>query len=85
MNMMEKNKHIIRKRSLNMVTKLLGAAFIILQSSFFVSCVDNDDDVPENYYESTKLTAAAFLEERPEQFSEFIGILKRTPIVLQVC
>ena len=45
----------------------------------FTSCVDNDDDVPENYYSSTKLTAAQFLEERPEQFSEFIAILKRTP------
>lgn len=43
------------------------------------SCVDNDDDVPAKYYSSTKLTAAAFLEERPEMFSEFIGILKRTP------
>ena len=45
----------------------------------FTSCVDNDDDVPKNYYASTKLTAAQFLEERPEQFSEFIDILKRTP------
>ena len=48
-------------------------------STALTSCVDNDDDVPENYYEATKLTAAAFLEERPELFSEFIGILKRTP------
>jgi uncharacterized surface protein with fasciclin (FAS1) repeats len=45
----------------------------------FTSCVDNDDDVPMNYYSSTKLTAAQFLEERPEQFSEFIALLKRTP------
>ena len=45
----------------------------------FTACVDNDDDVPENYYASTKLTAAEFLEERPELFSDFIGILKRTP------
>ncbi len=43
------------------------------------ACVDNDDDVPENYYSSTKLTAAEFLEQRPEEFSQFIGILKRTP------
>lgn len=43
------------------------------------SCVDNDDDVPENYYSSTKLTATEFLEERPELFSQFTGILKRTP------
>ena len=42
------------------------------------SCVDNDD-IPENYYSSTKLTAAEFLQENSDQFSEFIGILKRTP------
>ena len=70
-----------------MITKisrrhLIVLSFIICSLSFsavFTSCVDNDDDVPENYYASTKLTAAQFLEERPEQFSEFIGILKRTP------
>ena len=53
--------------------------FLLLAPCSLISCVDNDDDVPENYYESTKLTAAAFLEERPEQCSEFIGILKRPP------
>jgi uncharacterized surface protein with fasciclin (FAS1) repeats len=45
----------------------------------FVACVDNDDDVPMNYYQSKKVTAAGFLEENSEQFSEFIAILKRTP------
>ena len=64
---------------MKMMMRMLCAAVFILHSSFFFSCVDNDDDVPENYYESTKLTAAAFLEERPEMFSDFIGILKRTP------
>ena len=44
-----------------------------------VACVDNDKDVVENYYSSTKLTAAEFLEERPELFSDFTEILKRTP------
>lgn len=48
-------------------------------ATVFTSCVDNDDNVPMNYYSSTKLTAAQFLEERPEQFSEFIALLKRTP------
>ena len=70
-----------------MITKinrrlLIGLSFIICHLSFsgaLVSCVDNDDDVPENYYSSTKITAAEFLEERPEQFSQFIAILKRTP------
>ena len=45
-------------------------------SGLLTSCVDNDD-VPENYYSSTKLTAAEFLQEHSEDFSEFIGILKR--------
>ena len=44
-----------------------------------VACVDDDDDVPENYYSSTKITAAEFLERRPADFSQFVGILKRTP------
>ena len=48
-------------------------------ASVATSCVDDDDDVPENYYSSTKLTAAEFLAERPAEFSQFIGILKRTP------
>ncbi len=76
---MNKLRNDNRRKSLKMMMRLLGAAFFILHSSFFVSCVDNDDDVPQNYYSSTKLTAAQFLEERPEQFSDFIAILKRTP------
>ena len=43
-----------------------------------VSCVDNDD-VPENMYTSNKVTAAGFLEANTDQFSDFIGLLKRTP------
>ncbi|MBQ8097488.1 MAG: fasciclin domain-containing protein [Prevotella sp.] len=57
----------------------VGCLLTCMGASAITACVDNDDDVPENYYSSTKLTAAAFLEERPELFSEFIGILKRTP------
>ena len=60
-------------------TALYSLCALFLVGALCVSCVDNDDDVPENYYSSTKLTAGEFLEERPEQFSEFIGILKRTP------
>ena len=63
-----------------MITKiskkhLIGLSLIIcsLSLSMLTSCVDNDDDVPVNYYSSTKLTAAEFLEERPEVFSDFIG------------
>ena len=62
--------------------------FFSLQSSLFTSlllaamtltsCVDNEEGMV-NYYSSTKLTAAEFLEERPEKFSDFISVLKRTP------
>ena len=70
-----------------MITKinkrlLIGLSFIMCQLSSSVvltSCVDNDDSVPQNYYQSTKLTAAEFLEERPEEFSDFTAILKKTP------
>ena len=63
--------------------KLFPAAMLlccnIAAALTLTACVDNDDAVPENYYSSTKLTAAAFMDERPEDFSQFIGILKRTP------
>ena len=45
----------------------------------FVACVDNDDDVPQNYYASSKITAAEFLEENSGQLDQFISLLKRTP------
>ncbi len=57
------------------LTFCVGCGF----AAVLAACVDNDDDVPMNYYSSTKMTAAEFLEDRPEMFSEFIGILKRTP------
>ena len=59
--------------------KYAWIALILFSSSLFFSCVDNDDDVPMNYYSSTKVTAAGFLLDHQDQFSEFIGILKRTP------
>ena len=67
-----------------MTTKSIKQFFVagLLMCSLapvFTSCVDNDDDVPENYYSASKLTAAQFLEERPDLFSDFVGILKRTP------
>ncbi|MBR2360912.1 MAG: fasciclin domain-containing protein [Bacteroidaceae bacterium] len=51
---------------------------VLLASFAMGSCVDNDD-VVVNYYASTKVTAAGFLEENPERFSQFINILQRTP------
>ncbi len=61
---------------------LISLSFIIGHLSFSValtSCVDNDDDVPENMYTAQKMTAAQFLEANPEQFGDFISVLKRTP------
>lgn len=66
-----------------MITKgikqyILAGFVCCCATATLTSCVDNDD-IPENYYSSTKLTAAEFLQENSDQFSEFIGILKRTP------
>lgn len=41
------------------------------------ACSDNND-IAENYYSSTKMTAAQLLDNRPEEFSQFIDILKRS-------
>ncbi len=45
---MIKQNIIIGKRSMNMMTRLLGAAFFIFQSSFFVSCSDFFEQESEN-------------------------------------
>lgn len=42
------------------------------------SCSDNEDDIAINYYSATKSTAAGFLDERPDEFSEFTAILKKS-------
>ncbi len=61
--------------------KMKKIHILLAALAFFgvVSCVDNDDDIPMNYYQSKKVTAAGFLEDHQEQFSEFIAILKKTP------
>lgn len=41
----------------------------------FSSC--SDDDVPDNYYSATKVTAAGFLSANPGKFSEFISVLNK--------
>ena len=76
---MKTNNIYRNEKKKGMSRMLLWVAFIALSSSCFISCVDNDDDIPMNYYSSTKVTAAGFLQENQDQFSEFIGILKRTP------
>ena len=60
------------KKSLKYIVGILLASFVM------GSCVDNDD-VVVNYYASTKVTAAGFLDQNPERFSQFINILQRTP------
>lgn len=37
----------------------------------------NDDDIPDNFYSSTKVTAAGFIEADEEQYGEFHQILDR--------
>jgi uncharacterized surface protein with fasciclin (FAS1) repeats len=57
--------------------KTILCAFFLLCG--FVACVDNDDEVPENYYQSSKITAADFLSENDDRLSQFVEMLKRTP------
>ena len=45
---MRKINYNREKRSMKMMMKLLGAAFFILQSSFFVSCDDMFEPADEN-------------------------------------
>ncbi len=45
-------------------------------SGITVSC--SDEDVPDNYYTATELTAAGFLKNNPARFSEFTRILQRS-------
>ena len=68
-----------RKGSLKVALKWLGAALFVLHLPLFVSCVDNDDDVPESRYSATMMTAAQFLEENQDRLGDFVTILKRTP------
>ena len=67
-------------RGLRQTVKWLCAAVLFtLHVSLFTSCVDNDDDIPENMYTAQKMTAGAFLEADQERFSSFTTLLKRTP------
>ena len=76
---MNKNSNIAKmKTKMKSSFFILHSSLFILLLSIFASCVDNDEG-NENYYSSTKLTAAEFLEQRPELFSDFTAILKRTP------
>ena len=76
---MKTEKQYRNEKKKGMSRMLLWVAIFALMTSSFISCVDNDDDIPMNYYSSTKVTAAGFLTENIDQFSEFVGILKRTP------
>ncbi|MCR5679080.1 MAG: fasciclin domain-containing protein [Prevotella sp.] len=58
------------------IHQIICAVAIVLG---FTACVDNDSDVPENRYSSTKVTAAGFLEQNEDKLSDFITMLKRTP------
>jgi uncharacterized surface protein with fasciclin (FAS1) repeats len=67
-----------------MITKnikhiLLAGLFCCGAAAVTTSCVDNDDDVPQNYYQASKMTAAQFLEANNDRVGDFITLLKRTP------
>ena len=62
-----------------MMTKFHRILCALCVIGSFVACVDNDDDIPENYYVSTKMTAAQFLQENEARLGDFITLLKRTP------
>ena len=47
-------------------------------SCLFISCVDNDDDVPMSRYSAEKMTAAEFLSDNQERVGSFINILQRS-------
>ena len=54
---------------------LLAGLLLCGVSTVFTAC--SDDDIPDNFYSSTKLTAGAFIEADAEQFSDFHQILTR--------
>jgi Fasciclin domain. len=67
-----------------MITKnikhiLLAGLLCCGAAAVTTSCVDNDDDVPQNYYQASKMTAAQFLEANSDRVGDFITLLKRTP------
>ena len=51
--------------------------FICAICAIFAVIACKDEDIPDNFYSSTKVTAAGFLQENDETFSEFHEILNR--------
>lgn len=66
------------ERGLKTMMKALCAAMLILHSSAYISCSDDDSDAPLNFYSSVRLTAAGFIEADNENFSDFKAILERS-------
>ena len=52
-----------------------AAAALMALATTLTAC--NDEDIPDNFYSSTKLTAGAFIEADADQFSDFQTILSR--------
>lgn len=48
---------------------------VALVTNMAVSC--NEENLPDNYYTATEMTAAGFLQNDPARFSEFTRILQR--------
>lgn len=55
----------------------LAIASAVVWGGFVASCTDQDADIPDNFYSSTKLTAAGFIENNTSSLSSFQQILER--------
>ncbi len=77
MNIKDK-KQSMKSRALAVCAILAALLWGGVGGGLLTSCVDNDDDVPENYYQSSKMTAAQFLDSNDGRLGQFIALLKRT-------
>ena len=67
----------MKKQYLKM--KLFAIALLAVAALPFVSC--SDDPAAENYYTTTEEMASSFLENRQDQFSKFIAIVRKSQMV----
>ena len=74
-----KNHNQLYKMKIFRAPNLLGIITILALVVFIGAC--NSDDIGENYYTFTGETAGEFLENRPEQYSEFVKMLDTTEVM----
>lgn len=77
---MDVNRYIYTLFICNIMnSKIFQFIFAAVITSGFVACVDNDEEIAQNYYTSTKSTAAQFIEQNSERVGLFTKMLKKTP------